>query len=196
MKTYQIIVNEQKKALRQLVKERVKTLKGFPKACYYLAWFFKLVTIVATSALLLHMIFWSHDWAELILLVAVFLPPFAFYLFSKTVYVVTINRDFSFRHDETITLCDDGFVYRYHDNRSTSADSIYVTQLQYDKVTKIRFNSKTKMLTVNGDFIDETYQGGKVTETFQSREFDFMDVYVISILELLEKHCSNAEIIK
>ncbi len=195
MKTYQIIVNEQKKALRQLVKERVKTLKGFPKACYYLAWFFKLVTIVATSALLLHMIFWSHDWAELMLLVAVFLPPFAFYLFSRTVYVVTINRDFRFRHDETITLCDDGLVYRYHDGRSASPGSVYVTQIKYDRVSRVAMNPKTKLLTINGDFIDETYEGGKVTETFQSQTIDFMDVYVISVLDLLKTHCPQAEFI-
>ncbi len=193
MQTYVVNETKRKQALKLLVKENTKTLKGFPKACYYVSILLKIVAIVCGAGNVLHMIFWSKKWFEMFLLAITFVIPYCLSLLPRAVYVTTIGRDFSFRRRETITFKPDGFLYSYHDDRVGAFDSIFAYDIKYSQITRFERDEKTKVLTFYGNFITDTYSGEKITQTLDCEVFDFMDVYDIDVKQMLEKNCKIGE---
>ncbi len=60
MQTYTVNERKRKQALKRLVKDNVKTLKGFPKACYYIAILMQIVAFVCGTANVVHMVFLGY----------------------------------------------------------------------------------------------------------------------------------------
>lgn len=187
MQTYTVNEKKRRKALKQLTQDKRKTLKGFPKVCFYIAMGLKLIGLVCGTANVLHMVFWSHKWHEMILLQITFIAPYGLSFIPQTVYVVTLNREYSFRRRESITFKPYGFIYSYHDDRTSEYDSIFAYDIQYSQIKKIERNERTRLLTVSGDFVTNTYSGDKITETLSCRVFDFLDVYDVDMKQMLEK---------
>lgn len=187
MQTYTVNRKKRKRALKSLTKENINTLKGFPKACYYISALFKLLTIICVTGNVLYMLFWVKQWYALLLLPITFVAPYSLSLISKVVYVTTITREFSFRRSETITLKPDGFIYSYHDERVGLHDSIFVFDIKYDQITRLERNEKTRVLTLYGNFVTDTYSGQMITQTLDCKVFDFMDIYNIDMKQALEQ---------
>lgn len=193
MQTYIVNEKKSKQAMKLLIKDNRKTLKCFPKVCYYIAMFMKFAAIVCGTANVLHMVFWSREWFEIFLLGITFITPYALSWIPRTVYIVSLNREFRFRRRESITFKPDGFIYSYHDDRSSAYDSIFAYDIKYSQITRFERDERTKVLTCYGNFVTDTYSGDKITQTLECRVFDFMDVYDIDIKQILEKNCKNGE---
>ncbi len=192
MQTYSVNEKKRKQALKQLVKENRKALKGFPKACYYIAIILKIAAILCGSANLLHMILWSRKWYEMFLLPITFVIPYCISFLPQAVYVGVIEREFRFRRRETMTFKPDGFLYCYHDDRVGNVDSVFAYDIKYSQIEKMERNEKTKILTCYGNFVTDTYSGDQITQTLECRVFDFMDVYDIDIKQQLENNIGIA----
>ncbi len=193
MQTYTVNERKRKQALKRLTKDNVKTLKGFPKACYYIAMFLRIVGYVCGTANVLHMVFVTQKWYETYLLMITFVAPYGLSWLPATVYIVTLNREFSFRRRETITFKPDGFIYSYHDDRVGDYDSIFAYDIKYSQITRFERDERTRVLTFYGNFVTDTYSGEKITQTLACRVFDFMDVYDIDMKQMMERNCKNGE---
>lgn len=190
MITYKVNRLERKLAMNQLVKEKLETMKPFYTACYYLAIFLKYTAIVCGTANVLHMVFWSKAWHEIFLLGVTFLAPYSLSWLPRIVYVTTTDQEYRFRLRETITFKPEGFLYSYHDDHSSSRDSILIYDILCSQIERLERNERTRVLTLYGNFVMETHVGDKITHTCKCSVVNFMDVYDVDLKQLLEQRLS------
>lgn len=194
MQTYVINEKKRKQALKLLIKDNRKTLKQFPKACYYITLAMRLTAIVGGIADVLYTVLGNKDRYDMYFLLTAFATIYLLSLIPQTVYVVSLDREFRFRRREIMTFTPDGFIYSYHDNRVSEPDSTFAYDIKYSQITRFEQNERTKILTFYGDFTTDTYSGDKITQTLNCRVFDFIDAYDIDMKQLIEQRMIEGKV--
>ena len=191
MQTYQPNDKKQKKAYANQIKEGVKTAGGFVKFCYYLTKILVGLAYVLAIGTVLHVVFISHKALYLLFLWVTFFVPLALSMLPRTVYAVSLSRDYRFRRKETLTVSDKGFVYAYHDDRSMASLERFSYNVSFDKISKVEYDEKTAILTIFGDIKEDTFIGGTLKETNEWSQITLLNVYDIDLVEMIRSHINN-----
>lgn len=187
MQSFEVNQGKRKKAIKQLVKTNVKEAKGFVKFCYGLTCFFRILAVILGLANILHAVFLGRDALELILLLVTFGCPYGLSFLPAAVYIVSASVEYCMRRRETITFVDGGFVYSYHDDRVGLSDAIFAFNVLYENISKYDYDDKTKILTLYGKIIGDTYENGELKESDEYNEISLLDVYDFSVKQLLDE---------
>ena len=189
MQTYNVNYNKRKKALKQVVKTNVKTSKGLVKFCYGLTIFLRILSIILGVANILYVFLLSDYLVDIIFLIITFGVPYSLSFLPATVYIMSVGGEYRLRKQETVTLNNGGFVYSYHDDRVGLSDTIFAFNVFYEKIDTFRYDEKTGILTLRGIIVGDTYENGDLKNSIEFNEISLLDVYDVSIKQLLEKNC-------
>jgi len=189
MQSYEINQGKRKKAIKQVVKTNVKTSKGFVKFCYGLTWFFRILAVVLGLANILYVVFLSSYVVDIIFLIMTFGFPYGLSFLSAIVYIISAGGEYRLRRRETITFANGGFVYSYHDDRVGLSDAIFAFNVLYENISKYDYDDKTKILTLYGKIIGDTYENGELKASDEYNEISLLDVYDFSVKQLLDENC-------
>ena len=181
MQSFEVNQGKRKKAIKQLVKTNVKEAKGFVKFCYGLTWFLRILAVILGLANILHVVFLSRNALDLIYLIMTFGFTYGFSFLPATVYIVSTSVEYRMRRRETITFVDGGFVYSFHDDRVGLSDSIFAFNVLYENISRYDYDDKTKILTLYGKIVGETYENGELKESDEFNEVSLLDVYDFSV---------------
>ena len=187
MQSFEVNQRKRKKAIKQLVKTNVKEAKGFVKFCYGLTWFFRILAVILGLANILYVVFLSRNVLDIIYLLMTFGFPYGFSFISAIVYIVSASSEYWLRRRETITFTNGGFVYSYHDDRVGLSDSIFAFNVLYENISRYDYDDKTKILTLYGKIVGETYENGELKESDEFNEVSLLDVYDFSVKQLLDE---------
>ena len=187
MQSFEVNQGKRKKAIKQLVKTNVKEAKGFVKFCYGLTWFLRILAVILGLANILHVVFLSRNALDLIYLIMTFGFTYGFSFLPATVYIVSTSVEYRMRRRETITFVDGGFVYSFHDDRVGLSDAIFAFTVLYENVTKYDYDDKTKILTLYGKIVGDTYENGELKDSDEFNEISLLDVYDFSVKQLLDE---------
>lgn len=189
MQSYEVNQGKRKKAIKQVVKTNVKTAKGFVKFCYGLTWFLRILAVILGLANILYVVFLSRNVLDIIYLLMTFGFPYGFSFISAIVYIVSASSEYWLRRRETITFANGGFVYSYHDDRVGLSDAIFAFNVLYENISKYDYDDKTKILTLYGKIIGDTYENDELKESDEYNEISLLDVYDFSVKQLLDENC-------
>lgn len=189
MQSYEVNQGKRKKAIKQVVKANVKNAKGFVKFCYGLTLFFRILAVILGLANILYVIFLSNYVVDIIFLIMTFGFPYGLSFLSAIVYIIAAGGEYRLRRRETITFANGGFVYSYRDDRVGLSDTIFAFHIAYENVSKYDYDVKTKVLTLYGKIIGDTYENGELKATDEYNEISLLDVYDFSLKSLLEENC-------
>ena len=187
MQSCEVNQGKRKKAIKQLVKTNVKEAKGFVKFCYGLALFFRILAVILGLANILYVVFLSRNALDLIYLIMTFGFTYGLSFLPATVYIVSTSVEYCMRRRETITFVDGGFVYSYHDDRVGLSDAIFAFNVLYENISKYDYDDKTKILTLYGKIVGDTYENGELKESDEFNEISLLDVYDFSVKQLLDE---------
>lgn len=189
MKTYDVDGKKRKKALKRIVKVNIKDSKGFVKFCYGLTWFLRTLAVALGIANIIYVMFFSNHFVEIIFLIMTFGFPYGLSYLSAIVYIISAGGEYRLRRRETITLANDGFVYGYHDDRVGLSDAVFGFNVSYNKIEKYEYDEGTKLLTLYGTIVGNTYENGEFKNSDEYNQISMLDVYDISINKLLTENC-------
>jgi len=189
MQSFEINQSKRKKAIKQVVKANVKHAKGFVKFCYGLTWFLRFLAIVLGIGNILYVVFLSNYVVDIIYLITTFGFPYGLSFLSATVYIISAGGEYRLRRCETVTFANGGFVYSYHDDRVGLLDAIFVFHVVYENISKYDYDDKTKILTLYGKIVGDTYEKGELKASDEYNEISVLDVYDFSIKQLLDENC-------
>ena len=188
MQSYEINQSKRKKAIKQVVKANVKHSKGFVKFCYGLTLFLRILAVILGLANVLYVIFLSSYVVDIIFLVMTFGFPYGLSFLSAIVYIISAGGEYRLRRGETITFANGGFVYSYHDDRVGLSDKVFGFNVLYENIDRYEFDNKTKILTLHGKIIGDTYEKGELKASDEFTEITLLDVYDISLKQILEEN--------
>ena len=180
MRSFEINQSKRKKAIKQVVKANVKTAKGGVKFCYGLTWFLRILAVFGGLANILYVVFLSNYIVDIIFLIMTFGFPYGLSFLSAIVYIISASGEYRLRRRETITFANGGFVYSYHDDRAGLSNTIFAFNVLYDK---------TKVLTLYGKIIGDTYENDELKASDEYNEISLLDVYDFSVKQLLDENC-------
>lgn len=189
MKTLEINKRKHQKAMRQIIKNNVKTAKSFVKFCYGLTQFLRILAVILGLANILYVVFLSDYIVDIIFLIMTFGFPYGLSFLSAIVYIISACGEYRLRRRETITFANGGFVYSYHDDRVGLSDTVFAFNVLYENINKYKYDDKTKKLTLYGKIIGDIYENGEMKVSDEYNEISFLDVYNISIKQLLNENC-------
>ena len=115
--------------------------------------------------------------------------PYGLSLLSAIVYIISAGGEYRLRRRETITFANGGFVYSYHDDRVGLSDAIFAINVLYENISKYEYDDKTKILTLYGKIIGDTYENGELKTSDEYNEISLLDVYDFSVKQLLDENC-------
>ena len=104
-------------------------------------------------------------------------------------YIISAGGEYRLRRRETITFANGGFVYSYHDDRVGLSDAIFAFNVLYENISKYEYDDKTKILTLYGKIIGDTYENGELKTSDEYNEISLLDVYDFSVKQLLDENC-------
>ena len=188
MQSYETNQGKRKKAIKQVVRVNVKTSKGFVKFCYGLTWFFRILAVILVLANILYVVFLSSYVVDIIFLIMTFGFPYVLSFLSAIVYIISAGGEYRLRRRETITFANGGFVYSYHDERVGLSDAIFAFNILYKNISKYDYDDKTKILTLYGKIIGDTYENGELKTSDEYNEISLLDVYDFSVKQLLDEN--------
>lgn len=131
----------------------------------------------------------SSNVADIIFLIMTFGFPYGLSLLSAIVYIISAGGEYRLRRRETITFANGGFVYSYHDDRVGLSDAIFAFNVLYENISKYEYDDKTKLLTLYGKIIGDTYENGELKTSDEYNEISLLDVYDFSVKQLLDENC-------
>lgn len=187
MQSYKVNQGKRKKAIKQLVKTNVKAAKGFVKFCYGLTWFLRILAVILGLANILYVVFLNRDAFNPFFLIAIVGYTYGLSFLPAAVYIFSISNEYSLRKREAITFVDGGFVYSFHDDRVGLSDSIFAFNVLYENISRYDYDDKTKILTLYGKIVGETYENGELKESDEYNEISLLDVYDFSVKQLLDE---------
>lgn len=188
MDTYNVDSKKRKHALKQVVKANVKQTKGFPKFCYWLTIFLRILAVVLGILNILYVVFLSNYFVDILFLIMTFGFPYALSFMSAIVYIISCGGEFRLRRREAITIANAGFMYSYHDDRVGLSDKVFGFNIPYEKIQQFEYEKATKLLTIYGDIIGDTYENGELKSTDEFKQISFLNVFEIDINDLLIKN--------
>lgn len=188
MQSYEINKGKRKKAIKQVVKINIKQLKGFARFCYGLTLFLRILAVILGLANVFYVIFFSSYVVDVIFLIITFGCPYGLSFLSAIVYIISASGEYRLRRGETITFANGGFVYSYHDDRTGLSDIVFGFNVLYENIDRYKFDSKTKILTLYGKIIGDTYERGELKASDEFTEIALLDVYDISLKQILEEN--------
>lgn len=59
----------------------------------------------------------------------------------------------------------------------------------YENISKYEYDDKTKILTLYGKIIGDTYENGELKTSDEYNEISLLDVYDFSVKQLLDENC-------
>lgn len=189
MQSYETNQGKRKNAIKQIVKTNVKTTKGFVKFCYGLTWFLRILAVILGLANILYVVFLSSYVVDIIFLIITFGFPYGLSFLSAIVYIISAGGEYRLRRRETITFANGGFVYSYHDDRVGLSDAIFAFNILYENISHFDYDDRTKILTLYGKIIGDTYENGELKSSDEYNEISLLDVYDFSVKQLLEENC-------
>lgn len=189
MQTFEVNQAKRKKAIKHVVKENVKSSKGFVRFCYVLTLFLRIFAVILGLVNILYAVFFSSYIVDLFFLTMTFGFPYGLSFLSATVYIVSAGGEYRLRRRETITFANGGFVYSYHDDRVGLSDTIFAFNVLYENISKYDYDDKTKILTLYGKIIGDTYENGELKASDEYNEISLLDVYDFSVKQLLDENC-------
>ncbi|MGN0005333.1 MAG: hypothetical protein ACI37Z_05125 [Candidatus Gastranaerophilaceae bacterium] len=189
MYSYEVNESKRKKAIKQVVNANVKTARVGIKFCYGLTWFLRILAVLLGLGNILYVVFFSSYVLDLVFLVITFGFPYCLSFLSAIVYIISAGGEYRLRKKETITFSNGGFVYSYHDDRVGFSDVIFAFNVLYENISKIEYDDRTKMLTLHGKIIGDTYENGELKASDTYNEISLLDVYDFSLKQLLNKNC-------
>lgn len=189
MQSYETNQGKRKNAIKQIVKTNVKTTKGFVKFCYGLTWFLRILAVILGLANILYVVFFSSYVVDIIFLIITFGFPYGLSFLSAIVYIISAGGEYRLRRRETITFANGGFVYSYHDDRVGLSDAIFAFNILYENISHFDYDDRTKILTLYGKIIGDTYENGELKSSDEYNEISLLDVYDFSVKQLLEENC-------
>ena len=188
METYHADSRKKRKALKQVVKENVKSSKRFIKFCYVLTFLMRIAAVILGVLNIIYVIIHENPLA-LIFLIIFFLFPYLFSLLPATVYVVACGGELRFRRNEAIIPAKGGFIYTYRDNRIGFENSTFVLHIMYDRIHRREYNEKTCRLTLYGNIAVDTYVSGELEASEEYEGIDLLNVFDVDVKNLIEKNC-------
>lgn len=189
MRSFEINQSKRKKAIKQVVKANVKTAKGGVKFCYGLTWFLRILAVFGGLANILYVVFLSNYIVDIIFLIMTFGFPYGLSFLSAIVYIISASGEYRLRRRETITFANDGFVYSYHDDRAGLSNTIFAFNVLYENISRYNYDDKTKVLTLYGKIIGDTYENDELKASDEYNEISLLDVYDFSVKQLLDENC-------
>lgn len=178
---------KKRKALKSIARANLKDAKSFVKFCYGLTIFLRVLAVALAGANILYILFVSKDAIDAIFLIMTFGFPFAFSFLPATVYTMSTSSEYRMRRNETVTLMRGyGLVYRYQDNRAGLTIPFFTFSVRYDDIKDCVYNEKTKLLRIRGRIIGEVCENGELKSSDEYTEISFLDVYGVSIQEMLK----------
>ncbi len=193
MQTFDINQGKKEKAIKQVVKANVKHLKGFAKFCYGLTIFLRILAAALGLANVLYVVLFSHNALDIIYLIMSFGFPYGFSLLSATVYFITASGEYRFRGEEKIAFAGGGFEYIFRDSRTGLTDTLFVFRVLYENIGRHDYDDKTKVLTLHGKIIGDTYENGELKVSDEYNEITLLDAYGFSVKRLLDENCRHGE---
>lgn len=187
MKKYDVNNKKRKQAMKQLVKINIKSAKGFIKFCYGLTIALRVLACVLGLANILYVIFLSDYAVDIIFLIMTFGFPYLFSFLPATVYIVSCGGEYRFRRRESLTTTDTGFMYSYHDDRSNITTERFSYNIVYENITRIEYSEKTKVITLFGDIVEETYHGGSLSDKSDWAQVTFLNIFDIDVAEMVKR---------
>lgn len=189
MQSFEIDKRKRKKALKQIVKQNLKSAKGFVKFCYVFTWFLRITAIILGLVTIVYVISLKDRWFRLIFLILTFLFPYLFSYIPAAVYIISAGGEYRLRRNEDITIGKEGFVYSFRDDRVGLSDAIIAFSISYQHIKKFTYDDNTKILTLFGKIRGDMYENGEIKSTDECSEVSLLDVYENSIKQLLEDNC-------
>ena len=192
MENYVVDVKKKRKALRQVLKENINNSKGFVRFCYGLTIVMQ-VCAIFLGILNIRYVLVHENPLALIFLILTFLFPMLFSLLPATVYMVSCGGELRFRRNEKISLKEDEFLYAYQDDRIGFEKTLFVFHIVYDKIQRYEYSEKTSCLTLYGKIMVDIYKSGKFEASEEYEGIDLLDVYDVSLLDLIKENCPGQE---
>lgn len=190
MKKYNVNNKKRNQALKQLVKVNISSAKGFVKFCYGLTWFMRILSIVLGMLNVIYAVC-VGDLLDLILVILTFVFPYLLSFLPATVYIVACGGEYRFRRNETITITDMGFIYSYHDDRSNITTERFSYNITFDNIKNIEYSEKTKVATLFGVIVEETYHGGSLVNKSEWAQITFLNIFDIDVIEIVKREINR-----
>ena len=129
----------------------------------------------------------SSNVADIIFLIMTFGFPYGLSLLSSIVYIISAGGEYRLRRRETITFANGGFVYSYHDDRVGLSDAIFAFNVLYENISKYEYDDKTKILTLYGKIIGDTYENAELKPTDEYNEIKILQENNFRVNKLKDK---------
>ncbi len=177
---------KRKKALKKVMKENIKNLNGGIKFCYGLTIFLRATAIILGIVTIMYILIVSQNLLDLILLIIAFGGPYLLSFIPAALYVNTTQKEYRFRGKEVITTDNEGFVYSYYQDVMGMQHLSISYKVRYSQIEKVEFLDKANIIKIFGKIEFDNYDKGKVINSNSCKQVEFLDIYDISIKELLE----------
>ena len=188
MNVYYANRRKKNRRISYIIKTTSFKQKGFVRFCYIATKVLRATAFLLGVANFIFVVFYSKDYFDLLFLIMTFGFPFGFSFIPEIVYRIKAGGDYRLRTKENVSISNEGFVYSFSDVRVGLSDLVFSIYFLYENVLDYEFEERTGIITIRGSFTVNTYKNGAFKESVDFKEISFLDVYDISISQLLKQN--------
>lgn len=187
-KTFTFNKNTYTRLVKKRVKSDLKKSGKFVKFCNFLCKFIRVCAILAGIAMIAYIVGWSdYPYIDCILLILTTLFPYLLSFLPNAVVANSVGMAYKFEKNHMLSVVQGNLLYSVDDNHiGRTKDTVMIP---LNKIEKIEYDEKLKLITINGVVQQEFYfNGEKINNTCYG--FNFLDAYDEDILLFLKNNVS------